>query len=444
MKTKLLLLFLFALFENTQAQTRFITKVLDAYPVKLIKTQDNNFLVACEGDTALNIKNRGFYLLKYNKAGELLWKQEHHFVNGDTIFDIRDIIENQNGEYLALGRYTILGDTTSFSSSFLLCFDAYGEIISFKRYPNIIALNKILQLTDSTYLITGISSGVVGKLFLFNLFDYSMEQIIVNDSFSSSCCSFMSFWFNNSILIRDGYYLKIIDLNYNLLIQEYRYDIGLLKKVPDGILSSGYFGVLKLDQNLDTSLYLSVPFSYTTLGPAMECSNGDILVTGRWDYMYWYFPFIWRINSQGETVYMRSYQQTGPFEVLDVLEDDDGGIVMLFYNSDYNNEQGYDTGLWLYKTNQWGWLVGADGPSRDESGFRAWYCKNNAEMHLTNLPLGAATVQFYNVTGMVVANHKLSGQLYTDIPLSLVSGYYTVAVLNKSGSILASYKTIIY
>lgn len=444
MKTKLLLLFLFALFENTQAQTRFITKVLDAYPVKLIKTQDNNFLVACEGDTALHNKFRGFYLVKYNNAGELLWKKEHRFIGSDTLFDIRDLIENSNGEYLALGRYTIFGDTNSYSSSFVVYFDANGEIISFKRYPNIIALNKILQLTDSTYLITGISSNVQGKLFLFNLLDYSMEQIIVNYSLSSSCCSFMSFWFNNSILIRDGNYFINIDLNYDLLSKTYCYGVGILRATLDGIISSGYFGVLKLDQNLDTSLYLSAPSFQATLGPAMECSNGDILVAGRWDYMYWYYPFIWRVSQSGDQVYLRTYPQTGPFEVYDVLEDNDGGIVMLFYNSDYNNELGHDTGLWLYKTNQWGWLVGADEAIIDQKGLWAWYDKNNLVLNLENLPTGAFSAIVYNISGAVVAKYNLEGQTEHGFPVSLAAGYYTVAVLNKSGSILASYKTIIY
>ncbi len=443
MKTKLLLLFLFALFENTQAQTRFITKVLDAYPVKLIKTQDNNFLVACEGDTALNIKNRGFYLLKYNKAGELLWKQEHHLYSGDTLFEMWDVLEANNGNIFSVGRFYKFWDTISNSVGFIAEFDSFGNFLRIIKRDGSKRLRGVIQKTDSTLIVGCNLQNDTGKLLLYNLQNQCFEDINTNFYISGDCCSNIFNWADNNKILANSGRLVVFNQNFELVLSKY-FSLSNLKKVPDGILSSGYFGVLKLDQNLDTSLYLSVPFSYTTLGPAMECSNGDILVTGRWDYMYWYFPFIWRINSQGETVYMRSYQQTGPFEVLDVLEDDDGGIVMLFYNSDYNNEQGYDTGLWLYKTNQWGWLLGADGPSRDESGFRACYDKNNAEMHLTNLPHGAATVQFYNVTGMVVANHKLSGQLYTDIPLSLVSGYYTVAVLNKSGSILASYKTIIY
>lgn len=444
MKIKLFLLLFVGLYFNAQAQTRFITKVLDAYPVKLIKTRDNNFLVACQGDTALNSKYRGFYLLKYNINGELLWKQEHSFINGDTIFDIRDIIENQNSEFIALGRYRIFGDTTTFSSSFLACFDAYGELTSFKRYPNIIALNGILELNDSMYLITGINSEVEGNIFLFNLLNYNIEQVILNYSFSTSCCSFISYWFNNSILIRDGYYLVIIDLNYNLLKKIYRPDIGLLKKTNSGILSSGYFGVLELDQNLDTSLYLNVPSFQATLGPAIKCNNGDVLVTGRWDYMYWYYPFIWRVSSGGDPICLRTYPQTGPFEVLDVLEDDDGGIVMLFYNSDYNNEFGHDTGLWLYKTNQWGWLVGSDGPNLAQSGFKAWYGKSGSVLHLSNLPDDAAYICLFNITGLQVAKFALCKQENQELPVNLAAGYYSVAVLNKSGSILASYKTIFY
>jgi hypothetical protein len=148
--------------------TKQLSITVDASDLKMIRTEDNGFLIV-GGTNDTNNPQRDFFAWKLDEAGDEQWLRTY---GGSSLEVAESVIQ------LASGDFVLVGSTYSFgnglSDAYVIKIDKEGNEIWAKTYggKNIDTAELIIEKSDGTFIVLGGSEQVSGS---FNTIFYTLK-----------------------------------------------------------------------------------------------------------------------------------------------------------------------------------------------------------------------------------------------------------------------------
>lgn len=435
MKNSILTIFLFLLLVGNFCfgQNSWAVLLPDyGTPIKMIKSIDGNYLLLASKTIDYHI-----ILYKYNSLGELIWRQEM------DRFYAKDICQLNSGLILVSGSKN--------SIPFLVKLGNGGEILKEQDFPDLAywsSFNNINQLRQNQIIsfYGGNKTGFVDNYCLINLdlgivkIDSSLKKVTYNqflktmdNGYALTGCSTESCLY------------KIYDKNLNLVREkEYSFAALLFKETNDGFIIHRYYnpyanddGLLKLDCNLD-SLW-RVPFSHYYIyeykiskpDEMAVCEDGGFVMSGSYStiIMNRTVTYMIKTDSLGNPVFFRDFWNYSPEFTKGILEDSDGGFLLLqfYYDNDY-------TSTFLVHTNIDGTININEGKYKKQAEMEIF--PNPADDHINLLfpePMrGIIDIEFYGLDGSLKGIQQISYSEPINLDINdLKKGIYIIHAVNN-------------
>lgn len=393
---------------------------------KLIKTQDDGFLVLINKVEQIDFQKNIHSMYKYTSEGELEWEKDYDFgvISGGGLSNIGggqplDALQLENGNFFMTGKYT--DSDTMFMYVFVT--DSNGDSLSLKQIPGTFNLNYVngnlytrnIDMMDSHFFLKLDEWGEVETEFLID--EEVVWRTIVNTN-------------NEIFLFRGlgiGRGIKKLSIDGELLIDNVEFD-----NLVDHVAINELNGVTtfeeelrKIDNNLNVVWEIpfeeifstGAPINYDASGIVSTSDNGYLL-TGHFQTTNVY---IIKRDKEGDYewggIYGSSYL---PLTHIGGIVEVEDGYVLVGGNR-------YSEQLWLVKLNEEGLFTNTEEIAGKIIDIKLYPNPVEGELTISLSTPFTGQINIFNSLGQLLQNESVDNIRQINFPLTdFPSAYYWI------------------